>query len=249
MTEETFAPPEAANTAEEFGRLDTVRPLPRHLAVILDGNRRWATEHQMPMMSAYRLGAQRVHELVEGCDRLGVEYVTVWALSRANLDRQDAAASRILDVVLDGLAGMAMTGRWRIRVIGAAGLLGEDQAVRLAAIESDTRGFRHVTVNVALAYDGRAEIVEAVRAMLEDDRPPGMPVTERTIARYLSTAGQPDIDLLIRTSGEKRLSGFMPWQTAQAELYFTDAHWPDFTPTRLKEALDWFALRDRRFGL
>lgn len=229
--------------------MNTVHPLPRHLAVILDGNRRWALTHQVPAVEAYRLGARRVHELVQCCEEVSIPYVTVWALSGNNLQRGDTTARSILDVVIDGLTDMAATGRWHIRAIGAPGLLGEPQAAVLASIENGTREFRHVTVNVALAYDGRAEIVAAVKAMLFDDRAAVEPLTEDTVARYLSTAGQPDIDLTIRTSGEKRLSGFMPWQTTQSELYFTDTHWPDFTPVHLRQALGWFVGRDRRFGL
>ncbi|GHG56251.1 polyprenyl diphosphate synthase [Streptomyces griseocarneus] len=225
--------------------------VPRHLAVILDGNRRWAERHQRPFADAYRSGASRVCELVTWCERAGVPFVTVWALSRDNLRRGPDAVAEILRAVTDGTRAMADEGRRRIRVIGSLDRLPPDGAEALRRIEEDTRGATGTTVNVAIAYSGRGDIVDAVCALARlgcDGPPPSPAVLERRLAGQLSTAGQPDVDLVIRSSGEQRLSGFMLWQTAEAELYFTETLWPDFTEADFTAALHAYTARDRRHG-
>ncbi|MFI1801135.1 polyprenyl diphosphate synthase [Streptomyces sp. NPDC020379] len=226
--------------------------VPRHLAVILDGNRRWAHKHHLPVTVAYQAGAQRVHDLVTWCEGAHIRYVTVWALSQDNLHRDPAAVTDILHAITTGLRAMAATRRWYIRAIGALDLLPAEHAEALRALEEDTRGIAGVTLNAAVAYSGRGDIVDAVHTLTQQRGADGehdQPVTEHLVARHLSTAGQPDIDLVIRTSGEQRLSGFMPWQTAEAELYFTDADWPGFTHDDFLRALHSYAGRDRRHGL
>lgn len=225
----------------------------RHLAVILDGNRRWAKLHGRPVVDAYRVGAARVHELMTWCDQARIPFVTVWAMSQGNLHRDPTVVAEIIQVVTDGVRAMAATGRWRIRMIGALDRLPEEHACALRALEQDTHGIRGVTLNVAIAYSGRSDIIDAVRALIQEqlqhsELPLYETVTEHHLAQHLSTAGQPEIDLIIRTSGEQRLSGFMPWQTAEAELYFTDTAWPDFDQNSFEQALHWYARRERRFG-
>jgi short-chain Z-isoprenyl diphosphate synthase len=224
--------------------------VPRHLAVILDGNRRWARQCRLPDIEAYRVGAARVHDLITWCEEAGIAFVTVWALSLDNLHRGTAAVDEIVQTVTEGLRVMAARGRWRIRAIGALDQISPHQAAALHALDQQTRGFRGVTLNVAIAYSGRSDIVNAVRALVQHQagQEREEAVTETRLAQHLSTAGQPDIDLVIRTSGEQRLSGFMPWQTAEAELYFTPTSWPDFARAHFDQALHWYAHRDRRFG-
>ncbi|UBI41300.1 MULTISPECIES: polyprenyl diphosphate synthase [Streptomyces] len=221
---------------------------PRHVAVILDGNRRWAAEHRLPLFAAYRAGAVRVHELAGWCEQAGITFVTVWALSRDNLRRAPAVVRQITGAVTAGLQTMASTRRWRIRIIGAMDELRPEDARTLREITEQTRHIQGITLNVAVAYSGRDDIVSAVRSLIRSDGAGGGAVTEDRLARHLSTAGQPDVDLVIRTSGEQRLSGFMVWQVAEAELYFTDTAWPDFDHHSFDAALRWYHGRHRRFG-
>ena len=222
--------------------------LPRHLAVILDGNRRWAYQHGRAELEAYRIGALRVNDLALWCDEAGISVVTVWVLSLDNLHRGAASVSMIVSTVVERLEKMAATGRWRIRTIGSLQLLGPDKAAALCAVSDATEKIDGMTINVAIAYSGRGDIVQAVSALLLRGDLGTNQVTEQQLEGLLSTAGQPDIDLVIRTSGEQRLSGFMPWQTAEAELYFTETPWPDFDRSSFEKALQWYAIRNRRFG-
>ncbi|MGW1074875.1 polyprenyl diphosphate synthase [Streptomyces sp. NPDC002537] len=223
---------------------------PRHLGVIPDGNRRWARAHGVSSIEAYREGAGKVGELMDWCDNEGIGWVTVWALSTLNLSRPTPVVSALVTVITDGLRAMAETRKWRIRPIGALDLLPQQQADRLRDIARDTADAHGATLNAAVVYEGREEIVAAVRRLIVDMQTGVAPaaVTEDLIAAHLTTAGQPDLDLVIRTSGEQRLSGFMPWQATQAELYFTPTLWPDFTKRQFDEALHWYSHRQRRFG-
>ncbi|MBG0851346.1 di-trans,poly-cis-decaprenylcistransferase [Streptomyces spinoverrucosus] len=229
--------------------------VPRHLAVVLDGNRRWAACHNLSLAAAYRAGARRVHDLMTWCEEAGIPVITVWALSQGNLNRDGEQVAGIAQAVTEGVLGMAAERRWRIRPIGALDRLPHDHAAVLREVEADTRHHSGAELNVAVAYSGRQDILNAINTLLHHRRTPtgpGVPacaLTEEDLARYLSTAGQPDIDLLIRTSGEQRLSGFMAWQVDQAELYFTDTLWPDFDRDSFDAALRWYSTRHRRRGL
>ncbi|MGI5457330.1 polyprenyl diphosphate synthase [Streptomyces sp. CA-249302] len=227
---------------------------PRHLAVIPDGNRRWAERQGLPLVEAYRAGALRVHDLMTWCEATGIEYVTVWALSRDNLRRAPAAVLDILHTVVDRLEKMAATNRWRIRVIGAPEELPGAEARALRAVEERTGRIPGVTLNTAIAYSGRAELTAAVRDLVRHhpvDTVTSLSPTaaERRLGMCLSTAGQPDVDLVVRTSGEQRMSDFMLWQTAYAELYFCDVPWPDFHRAHFDGALAAYRSRRRRHGI
>ncbi|MFC5722271.1 polyprenyl diphosphate synthase [Streptomyces gamaensis] len=226
--------------------------VPRHVAVILDGNRRWAAVHGRPLIEAYRLGALRVQQLLGWCDAAGVRYATVWALSQDNLGRCPGEVSAVLEAVCAGLWAISASRRFPVRIIGDTDQLPVGYKAQLDRIMKEAAGGEGTTLNVALAYCGRHDIVQAVQAMarhgLLSTGPGEAAATERLVSRYLSTAGQPDPELVIRTSGEQRLSGFMPWQTAHAELYFTWTTWPDFTRNDFVRALEWYAGRRRRFG-
>ncbi|MFE3583286.1 polyprenyl diphosphate synthase [Streptomyces vinaceus] len=226
-------------------------PALRHLAVILDGNRRWASAHGRPLAEVYQLGATRVRHLLEWCDEAGVQYATVWALSQDNMRRNPEEVATVVDAVINGLSDIAAARRWPIRPLGALDQLPARCAAQLRAFEADTAGARGTTLNVAVAYSGRDDITQAVRTLVYRHGGENLDTatTELLLSRYLSTAGQPDPDLVIRTSGEQRLSGFMLWQTAQAELYFSPTPWPDFDHDAFTEALRWYTHRTRRHGL
>ncbi|WP_063787223.1 polyprenyl diphosphate synthase [Streptomyces sp. NBRC 110028] len=232
--------------------------VPEHVAVILDGNRRWARHHGLPAVEGYRRGAVRVGNLWEWCEEWGIGYVTVWVLSLDNLHRPGEAVRALLEVITTGLRKLADQRRWRIRPIGALEALPDHIRDLLSEIEADTADVQGMVVNAAIAYDGRQEIAQAARALMNEHSPgavspgraaPGDTVDESGLARHLYTAGQPDPDLVIRTSGEQRLSGFMPWQTAYAEYHFAPVCWPDFTRGDFDDALAVYAKRQRRSGL
>ncbi len=225
--------------------------LPGHLAVILDGNRRWAERRGVPLADAYQAGARRVRELLRWCDETGIPHVTVWALSRDNLSRDPDVVDQIVRAITEGLQWVAAEGRWPIRIVGAVEQLPhKDRIDALREVERATAGARGSLLTVAVAYDGRHDIVSAARelALRYADGSLTGEVTEGRLASFLSTAGQPDIDLLIRTSGETRLSGFMPWQAAYAEFHFTPVCWPDFDRHHFAEALAAYVRRERRYG-
>lgn len=231
---------------------------PQHIAVIPDGNRRWAKHHNASLARAYDEGAARAVELVRWCDERAIHFVTIWTLSVDNLGRPADEIANILDAVLSGLRKIAQTGRWRIRPIGDLELLPDAAGKALARIAADTADNSPGTYNVALAYSGRRDIVKAAYTALVEMGDaayqdaiagPGLKAAEQLLGQRLSTAGQPDVDLVIRTSGEQRLSGFMPWQSAYSELHFTPVGWPDFTEDQFDRALDAYRRRQPRNGL
>jgi short-chain Z-isoprenyl diphosphate synthase len=232
---------------------------PEHLAVILDGNRRWARTHAVAMEQAYLAGAHRVVELAAACHERGIRHLTVWALSRENLDRPAAQLEPLLAAVTEGLGRIAATRRWRLRHLGDPALLPPGTRTRLRALIEHTAQAGPGVLNVAIAYSGRRDLTDAVRSLIVEHEPPGHPdpagpetadaAIEDELSARLATAGQPDPDLVVRTSGELRLSGFMPWQAAYAELYFSPVDWPDFDAAELDRALDSYRARDQRHGL
>jgi short-chain Z-isoprenyl diphosphate synthase len=234
-------------------------PLPAHVAVILDGNRRWASLAGLQEPAdGHRAGADKLDELLDWCVRLGIRQVTVWALSNENLSRSQEEVSGLLDVVADKLRSLAdLHGRQsvRIRVYGRL----EDLPTRLrdaiTSAEDATAANEGLRLNIALGYSGRDELVDATRALVErlaseQLEPAAMAkrITPEAIASHLYTAGEPDPDLIIRTSGEVRLSGFLPWQGAHSELYFTDVYWPELRELDFLRALRTYQHRQRRFG-
>jgi short-chain Z-isoprenyl diphosphate synthase len=233
-------------------------PLPHHVAVILDGNRRWASRAGLTDPGAgHRHGADKIDELLHWCSSLGIPEVTVWALSGENLSRPSGQLDPLVEVVgqkLEELAEEATEFPLRIRVLGRTEQLPERLRGAIARAENASAedGLR---LNVAIAYSGRDELVDAVRRLVEDLAAEGvrmdaMPerVTHDALADRLYTAGRPDPDLIIRTSGELRLSGFLPWQSAHSEFYFTDVYWPAFRELDFLRALRTFQQRKRRYG-
>jgi short-chain Z-isoprenyl diphosphate synthase len=226
--------------------------VPVHVAVILDGNRRWAKRNGVTIADAYHRGAAKVPDLVSWCESAGVEVVTLWALSTDNLGRSRDEIGQLLAIIIERLRRMAAAQRWRIRIIGDLTLLALRDALALRAIEGATIRIRSgPIVNIAVAYGGKQDVLAAIRAVIGEcagTTPPDPDALEQRLARHLATAGQPDPELVIRTSGEQRMSGFMLWQAAQSELYFTSTDWPDFEEAGLRAALDSYAIRARRFG-
>ena len=231
-------------------------PVPRHVGVILDGNRRWARSVGADSAQGHQRGADKIVDLLRWCDEAGVEVVTLWLLSTDNLTRPEpelAPLLRIIETIVVDLA--APDNRWTLNIVGALDLLPADTARLLKETAAGTGGRPGVLVNVAVGYGGRREIADAVRAMLSAHAAQGATLEEVAefldvdhIAEHLYTKGQPDPDLVIRTSGEQRLSGFLLWQSAHSEFYFCEAYWPDFRRVDFLRALRAYAARQRRFG-
>jgi short-chain Z-isoprenyl diphosphate synthase len=231
---------------------------PRHVGVILDGNRRWAKEAGLDVGHGHRAGARKIADLLGWCEEAHVEVVTLWLLSTDNLSRSSEEIDTLLEIiagVVDDLTEPSTS--WRVRIVGALDLLPTEIAARLSAAALRTEGRSSgLQVNVAIGYGGRREIADAVRKLLQQHAEAGTTIEELAeflsvdhIAEHLYTSGQPDPDLLIRTSGEQRLSGFMLWQSAHSEFWFCEAYWPAFRKVDFLRALREYALRHRRFGI
>jgi short-chain Z-isoprenyl diphosphate synthase len=232
--------------------------LPRHVAVLADGNRRWARTNApgQPLVAGYQAGADKLKEFVEWCDEIGIPVVTLWVLSTDNFARSGAdELEPLLAVIEQMVVDLAATRRWRVHPVGALDLLPKESAVRLKAADEDTADLDGMLVNIAVSYGGRHELRDAVRSLLAEKARLGTPIAELAetldiehIAEHLYTKGQPDPDLIIRTSGEQRLSGFLMWQSAHSEFYFCEALWPDFRKVDFIRALRSYGQRERRFG-
>lgn len=229
--------------------------LPRHIAIIMDGNGRWAEKHTLGRISGHRQGAKSVKITVKACRELGIEYLTLYAFSMENWLRPRDEVNALMDLLKEYLRSEIkemMKHDIRLMVIGNIGIMKEPIRKLLNEAMEKTAHNRGMVLNLALSYGGRDEIVEAVKNIAEDSRVGKIrarSITKELFSRYLYTAEIPDPDLLIRTSGEYRLSNFLLWQTAYTELYFTDVLWPDFRRKHLMEAINDFQRRERRFGL
>ncbi len=229
--------------------------LPRHVGVILDGNRRWAKQSGNSAAHGHRRGAGKITELLEWSTESGVEVVTLWMLSTDNLERDVGELDALLDIIAEAVETLAADGRWKLQLVGALNLLPAAVAKRLqdsVALTSQNDGLH---VNIAVGYGGRHEIADAVRSFLAEGVDTGRSLEQvaedfsvEHIAEHLYTKGQPDPDLVIRTSGEQRLSGFLMWQSAHSEFYFCEAYWPDFRHVDFLRAVRSYAQRERRRG-
>jgi short-chain Z-isoprenyl diphosphate synthase len=229
--------------------------LPRHVAVMLDGNRRWAKARGAGTASGHQAGADKIEELLEWCREAGVEYVTLWLLSTDNLRRAEEELAPLLKIIETAVADLAESRHWHLKIVGALELLPPETAASLSASAERTQDVHGMIVNVAVGYGGRREIADAVRDLLLARAADGETIeqiaaelTVEDIAGHLYTKGQPDPDLVIRTSGEQRLGGFLLWQSATSEFYFCEAYWPDFRHVDFLRALRAYAGRHRRFG-
>ena len=229
--------------------------IPQHVGVMLDGNRRWAKAVGADTAHGYQAGAANIEPLLDWCEEVGVKVVTLWLLSTDNLNRPPDQLAGLLGIIEGAVATLAEEGRWRLHPVGALDLLPASTAARLKAAEDATQDAPGLLVNIAVGYGGRREIADAVRALLQEQASKGMTLEELAevidvehIAEHLYTKGQPDPDLVIRTSGEQRLGGFLLWQSAHSEFYFCEAFWPDFRRVDFLRAIRAYAQRERRFG-
>jgi short-chain Z-isoprenyl diphosphate synthase len=230
--------------------------IPRHVGVIIDGNRRGARSSGEPASAGHRRGGEKIAEFLGWSEDLGIEVVTLWMLSTDNvIARPPEELAALLEIIEDTVADLAASGHWRVGVMGRLDLLPERIAAGLREAEARTAMVAGLVVNVAIGYGGRMEIADAVRSYLREQAEQGASLADLAqrftlddIADHLHTKGQPDPELVIRTSGEQRLGGFLLWQSAHSELYFCEAYWPDFRRVDFLRALRSYSQRERRLG-
>ena len=237
---------------EEFlvNQLDFSK-LPRHIAVIMDGNGRWAKKRNLPRVEGHREGAESVREAVETCARLGIKFLTLYAFSKENWKRpkkEVATLWRLLEDYLRKEDKVLRENQFRLKVIGQRDMIPTSVKTQLERVEEMTKDYNRLTVVLALNYGGRAEIVDAIRKIFKDKNLDITTLDEEKFSRYLYTTDLPDPDLLIRTSGELRVSNFLLWQIAYSEIWITQDFWPDFRKKQLLQALVDYQKRERRFG-
>ncbi len=230
--------------------------LPKHVGVILDGNRRWAADQGSTSAHGHRVGGEKIADFLGWCEELNIEVVTLWLLSTDNLGRDEKELKALLAIINQTINDLAQTGRWRINPVGALNLLPLEIMQSLQKVKDETANNPGILVNVAVGYGGRREVVDAVKSLMQEHVVAGTSLEELAefldiehIADHLYTKGQPDPDLVIRTSGEQRLSGFLLWQSAHSEFYFEEAYWPSFRKVDFLRALRSYAARQRRYGI
>lgn len=228
--------------------------VPRHVAVILDGNGRWAKSKGMPRNYGHAQGSKNVEKICEEAWRMGIKYLTVYAFSTENWSRPKDEVDALMKLLRNYMKTCMKTAAkndMKVRVIGDKTRLDDDIRSRIAELEEATKNNGGLNFQIALNYGSRDEIVRAVQRIAADVRVGKMEpedITSEVISSYLDTHDIPDPDLLIRTSGEERLSNFLLWQLAYSEFYFTDVLWPDFTKEDLVKAIEQYNARDRRYG-
>jgi undecaprenyl diphosphate synthase len=243
-----------------MGRLDPAAseteaaPVPRHIAIIMDGNRRWAARRHLPRQLGHRQGVEAVRVITRAAGDLGIDYLTLYGFSSENWNRPADEVSDLMGLlklfIRRDLAELHHNSV-QVRIIGDREHLEDDIVALIEEAEQLTRNNTKLKLIIAFNYGGQNEITSAVRRIareVKEGRLDPEAITQATVADNLDTAGVPDPDLIIRTSGEKRLSNFLLWQSAYAELVFSDVYWPDFSPDHLKQAIAEYNLRDRRFG-
>lgn len=224
-----------------------MRNIPNHLGIILDGNRRWAEERGLPYFEGHRRGLELIKKIIKWCKEKGIKILTLFVFSTENWKRSREEVNYLMRLAKEALSNYfrhSHKNKIRVRVIGLKEKLPESLQKAINKIEEETKQNKEMTINFALSYGGRAEIVKAVKKIIEKKIPPEK-ITEDTIKENLWTS---DVDLIIRTGKEQRISNFLIWQAAYSELYFCPKYWPDFTKKDLEEALNEYSLRQRRFG-
>ncbi len=228
---------------------------PRHVAIIMDGNGRWATQRHLPRVAGHKRGVEAVRSVIKAAGASGIEYLTLFAFSSENWRRPADEVSLLMRLFVSALqkeVGRLHEAGIRLRVVGELGAFQSDLQALIASSEDRTAGNAKLTVTICANYGGRWDMVQATRRLLaaepECAADPAQ-ITEERLAPYFALAYAPDADLVIRTGGEQRISNFLLWQAAYSELYFTDVLWPDFDAPQLDTALAWYAERERRFGM
>lgn len=236
---------------EKLARQLDFSRLPQHVAIIMDGNGRWAQRRRLPRIEGHRAGAKAVQEAVESCARLGIKFLTLYAFSKENWKRpkrEVARLWRLLEEYLRKEDKELVKNQIRLMVIGQREEIPESTEKELRRVEDLTKDLSKLTVVLALNYSGRAEIVDAAKRILSEKGIGPASLDEKTFSRHLYTASLPDPDLLIRTSGELRVSNFLLWQIAYSEIWITQDYWPDFRRKHILQALIDYQKRERRFG-
>jgi undecaprenyl diphosphate synthase len=239
-----------AKKEKQAGQLDLTR-LPRHIAVIMDGNGRWAKQHGLPRTAGHAVGAETFRRVATYCKNIGIEYLTVYAFSTENWRRPADEVQAIMDILEKYLHEAIETmerDRVKMKFFGDITFLSRKLQALIAETERISSRFEGVQVNMCVNYGGRDEILRAARAYAEDYKESGAPLTEERFSGYMFSGGIPDPDLIIRPSGEMRLSNFLLWQSAYSEFYVTDVFWPDFDERELDKAIIAYQSRDRRYG-
>jgi len=224
--------------------------LPRHIGIIMDGNGRWASRRHLPRIAGHRAGVRAIRPVMQECDRLGVHVLTLYAFSTENWSRPGAEVSALMSLFVETIQreiDELDDNGVQVRILGRRQELSPRLQEVVHAAEAQTAGNANAVLNIAINYGGRAEIVDAVRALALAGADLAQ-LDEGALSRELYTGGLPDPDLVIRTAGEMRVSNFLLWQAAYAELWVTETLWPDFGETQLREALGDFAERERKFG-
>ena len=232
-----------------FKKKDLKRVLPEHIAIIMDGNGRWAKNRKMPRSAGHVAGAKTFKNIARYCNKIGLKYLTVYAFSTENWKRPKQEVDGIMNLLRDYLkdAENFKDENIRVRFIGDRTPLADDIKELMAKNEYDSRNATGLTLYIAINYGGRDEITHAVREIVEKGIKP-CDITEQTISEHLYTRDCPDPDFIIRPSGEYRLSNYLIWQSAYAEYWFSDILWPDFSYKHLEKAIEDFNKRNRRFG-
>jgi undecaprenyl diphosphate synthase len=239
-------------TPEELRATLDSSSLPKHIAVIMDGNGRWAMRRGLPRVAGHKKGVDAVRRITEQCRTLGISVLTLYAFSDENWGRPKEEVGFLMDMLghfLKAEIATLKSNGIRFRAIGRIERLPDSAQTWVKRAVSETADNTGMVLNLALSYGGRGEILEAINRVRSEGAVSGVALTEELFSSYLDTAGLPDPDLIIRTSGEKRISNFLLWQAAYAELYFTDTLWPDFEERDLLEAILDYQGRQRRFGL
>lgn len=234
---------------------------PHHIGVILDGNRRWSKANPSEAGDAstsrgHKAGAEKIIDLLNWSEEAQVKVITLWLLSNQNLSRSAEELKPLLEIIGYTVSNLAAQKRWKIRPVGSMEILPVELRSLLERAADETKDISGIVVNVAIGYGGRNEIVDAVKSLIIDGEKSGKSLTEiasgvdvDAISKHLYTAGLPDPDLVIRTSGEQRLGGFLLWQSAHSEFYFCEAYWPDFRKLDFLRALRAYSKRHRRYGI
>lgn len=228
--------------------------IPTHVAIILDGNGRWAKSKGMPRNYGHTVGAKNVETICRAADHLGIKYITMYVFSTENWNRPSdevSALMKLLHSYMKNCEKRANKENMRVRVIGDVTKLDDKLRAQIKSLEENTRQNTGLQFQIAINYGSRDEMIRAMRLLaadIKDEKITPDEITEEKFASYLDTRDIPDPDLLIRTSGEQRLSNYLLWQMAYTEFYFTEVPWPEFTPEELKKAVDVFDHRDRRYG-